>query len=164
MKNRVAGSLIGAALLLSLLAMPLLLRLFPFPAIEDTRHFKGEVRVQYHRTVGRAGAGQLAKIFIVTERESVEIDCGFPLDRRPCPYYNQIDGTFGEVWYHRIFGVVQLKLVDRKTGQQFNIGIDDSRRYYKNGASSEKQLNVLVISAALLAIGVLSYRRNSSRE
>lgn len=162
MKNRFAGSLIGAALLLSILAMPLLFRLFPFPSLEDAQHLKGEVRVQFHRTVGRGGGGQLAKIFIITERESVEIDCGYPMDRRPCPYFNRLDGTFGEVWYHRVFGVVQWKLVNSKTGEQFNIGIEDVRRFYEGAYSSERQINILVFCIALLMLGALLYDRNSS--
>jgi hypothetical protein len=144
-------------------AAPLLFKLVPFPSLEDAQELEGAIEVKLTHTVGRGGGGQLAKIYVRAESGRTEINCGYLMDRTPCPDFNLINGSTGKVWYHRLFGVVQWRLVNSNSGRVSEISRDATMHYHEYGFSSEKYIRTLCFSVAFLAASIFIFRKNSAR-
>lgn len=154
----------GVALLVTLLPVfPLLIHTFiPFPELNETTHWQGQVEVIPIRVEGNRIKRE--QLFILTaDGRKHEFACGLFLDRYGCPRYAAMNGAKGEVWFSDTYGAVQWRLTLAEGWQKGKTEISEIsewKDYYQKHFRWRKYLNRLIWPLFVIAVAVWQMRRH----
>ncbi|MFP8832896.1 hypothetical protein ACLIJR_01355 [Hydrogenophaga sp. XSHU_21] len=143
-------------------ASPLFIKLLlPFPELESTYYYSGEIEVQ----PGRPLFSRLEvkyRYFIATSDGKHEIMDGYFGDRFSPHNGERLNGARGEIWFHPAFGIVQQRLVYRsKDGtEKTSIStIEGTKRWHTDAFRWERYLWRLTLPIGLLVLVLFQIRR-----
>jgi hypothetical protein len=145
-------------------AAPLLYRPFvPLPTLEQAHHWKGAIKVVPDSSWHWPGTRAAYRYFIQTEQGEFEFHDGYWGRRKKFEFefnpHEAVNGSFGEIWYHPIYGLLkhELTMTTGKNSGEIEREIYDSIFTYHNKYFPSEKYFWIFISSFFPLIGQIWY-------